>query len=554
MFSNNGDKIINAAKAKVRKEDNGAFYLELEAGIEYADDLTAGAILVAPTPQGEQAFRITNPQKTRKRITLKANHVFYDSANLLIKDSYVTNKNCNDALAQLNAATDSPSPFTTMSNIATIDSYKCIRKSLNEAINLVLERWGGHLVRDNFDIKILASIGQDNGVTVRYRKNLKEITCAENWDNVVTKLLPTGTDGIMLNALDQRVDPYVYASVTYPTPYTKHVDFTQDIDQEQYKDANGNLNETAYKAALIEDLRIQAQEYVDVNCYPQVNYTLRANLEKITDIGDIVEVIDERLGLNLLTSVIAYEYDCLLHRYKEIEFGNFKKKLSNLIEDIKNDVTQSVTIAASGSTANLEAELQAAQDRINSVLGDGYVIYDGDKILVVDRLPKESAQNVLKINNGGLAFSQNGINGAFTSAWTIDGTLNMQAINVINFVADIIKGGTLKLGSNLNESGDLKLYDDANNLIGEMNSDGLKMYGQDGSYIVINNTVGLAGYDRLGAKTYWVDKDQFVMKKSVVEQEITLCNKVRFIPITLTDGGGNVTSDGIGLVSVAGGS
>ena len=30
------------------------------------------------------------------------------------------------------------------------------------------------------------------------------------------------------------------------------------------------------------------------------------------------------------------------------------------------------------------------------------------------------------INNGGIAFSQTGINGTFNSAWTIDGTLNMQ--------------------------------------------------------------------------------------------------------------------------------
>ena len=43
------------------------------------------------------------------------------------------------------------------------------------------------------------------------------------------------------------------------------------------------------------------------------------------------------------------------------------------------------------------------------------------------------------------------------------------------------------------------------------------------------------------------------MKKSVVEEEITLCNKMRFIPITLYDGNNNMTNDGIGLVSVLGG-
>ena len=42
------------------------------------------------------------------------------------------------------------------------------------------------------------------------------------------------------------------------------------------------------------------------------------------------------------------------------------------------------------------------------------------------------------------------------------------------------------------------------------------------------------------------------MKKSVVEEEITLCNKLRFIPIE-TYNGSTLVNDGIGLVSVTGG-
>jgi hypothetical protein len=200
-------------------------------------------------------------------------------------------------------------------------------------------------------------------------------------------------------------------------------------------------------------------------------------------------------------------------------------------------------------TVTLSAELQEAQDKIWGALGNSYCIYEGDQILVVDSLPKETARNVLRINSAGISFSQTGINGSFTSAWTIDGTLNMQNINVINLVADLIKGGTLKLGSNLNSNGQLEVYDEANNLIAELNKDGLKMYGVDGSYLLINTEVGFAGFDRLNNKIYWVDKDEFHMKKSVVEEEITLCNKMRFIPIEVSSGN-TLVNDGIGLVSV----
>ena len=546
LFSSNGDKIIIPTKAKIHKEDNGAFYLDLETNLDYINDLVQGKIIVAPTPTGEQAFRISNATATRKKLTAKCYHVFYDSKNYLIEDSYVVDKDCNDALDHLNSATSDLSPFTTLSDVNDTNSYRCVRKSLYEAINTVLDRWGGHLVRNNFNIQIRENIGQDNGVTVRYAKNLKTITCETNWDNVVTKLLPVGKDGFLLNSIDETADLYITSNNQYNIPFTKTVSFEQNINQEDYE------TEEEYQQALLIDLQNQAINYININDIPQVNYTLKANLEKITDIGDIVEVIDERLGINIITNVIAYDYDCILEKYTEIEFGNFTQKLSNLMGTISSNTQIAITEANQNLQITLGEELQQAQDKIWNALGSSYVIYEGDKILIVDTLPKDQATNVIMINNGGIGFSQTGINGTFQSAWTIDNILNMEQINVINLTANLIKGGTLKLGSNLNQNGNLEVYDTANNLIAELNNNGLKMYGVDGSYVLINNTVGFAGYDRNNNQIYWVNGDEFHMKKSVVEEEITLCNKLRFIPITLYDSNNNITSDGIGLVSVGG--
>lgn len=540
VFSSNGDKVIIPTKAKVHKEDNGAYYLDLECSLDYIDYIISNNIIVANTPTGEQAFRISNVTKTRKKITAKCYHVFFDSKNLLIQDSNVVNKDCNYALEHLNSATSDISPFTTVSDITGINSYRCVRKSLYEAISTVLERWGGHLVRDNFTIKVMSSIGQDNGVVVRYAKNLKNISCEVNWDNVVTRLMPVGKDGLLLP------DIYVFSDTQYDIPYTKTISFEQDINLEDYE------SEEAYNQALLDDLTIQAQNYVDINCYPLVNYTLQANIEKITDVGDTIEVIDERLGIDLLTNVISFDYDCILEKYTEIEFGNFTKKLSNLSTIISSSTQQAINEANQNLQITLSDELQQAQANIWGALGSSYCIYEGDKILIVDTIPKEQATNVIMINNAGIAFSQTGINGNFQSAWTIDNTLNMEQINVINLTANLIKGGTLKLGSNLNQNGQIEVYDTANNLIAELNKDGLKMYGVNGSYVLMNNEVGFAGYDRLGNMIYWVSQDEFHQKKSVVEEEITLCNKMRFIPITITSNN-VVVNDGIGLVSVAGG-
>lgn len=544
LFASNGNCVVQPTKAKIHKEDNADYYLDFEIPIQYDKYINSNDIIVANTPQGEQPFRITDFEKTRRKISGKAYHVFYDTKNYLIEELTITDKNCNEALDIVNHATSDKTPFITLSDVQGVQSFTYDNQTLYDAISGFIETYGGHLVRDGFNIAIRGSIGQDNGVTVQYRKNLKSITAEYKWDDVVTKILPVSSEGVQLD------ETYLYAPVQYDIPYTKVVTFDNNVDSQDYLGVNGEVDQNQYAYAVKEDLRQQATKYLNEHCYPAVNYKLDADIDRITDVGDTIEVIDSRLGIDMQTNVISYDYDCITERYTEIEFGTFTNKLSNLISNVTAESTQQIKDNNAKLEVTLSNQLQQAQDKIWNALGSSYVIYEGDKILVVDHLPKEEATNVLMINNGGIAFSNTGINGDFTSAWTLDGTLNMQAINVINLTADLIKGGTLKLGSNLNEFGTLEIYDEANTLIGQMSKDGLKMFGLDGSYLQINDSIGLAGFDRLGNKIYWVDRDEFHMKKSVVEEEITLCNKIRFVPITLRDSDGNISSDGIGVVPV----
>jgi hypothetical protein len=112
----------------------------------------------------------------------------------------------------------------------------------------------------------------------------------------------------------------------------------------------------------------------------------------------------------------------------------------------------------------------------------------------------------------------------------------------------MINGGTLRLGNQLNQNGTLEVYDESNTLIAELNKDGLKMYAQDGGYLLINTTVGFSGYDKNNNRVYWADGDTFHIKKSVVEEEITLVNKMSILPIIIYNANDQIVSDGIGFV------
>lgn len=522
IFNSNGDKIIKAYKAKVHKEDNGNFYLELECPLIYVDDMVEDAVLVVNLPQGEQAFRVTNVSKTKSKITAKCWHVFYDSKNYLIKDSYVVDKDCADAMEHLNLATEPKSPFATFSDITTVGSYRCVRKSLFEALEVVRERWGGHLVRDNFSIGLDKNIGTDTGVVIRYRKNLKEISCEENWDDVVTKLLPVGKDGILLNELEPDRSVYLSSAQSYSVPYTKTVSFSQDnIDEEDFKDEDGNTDEVAYKTALVEDLELQGIKYLDENWKPKITYTLRADLENITDIGDTIEVIHEPLSINLTAAVVAFDYDCILKKYTEITFGNFQKTLSNLLNDVNNQTNEIVTEQTNQLMNSFSDELAASTGEIWDILDSYNIIYEGDKLFILDRLPKMASQNVILFDENGLSISYNGLYGTFLKIFDIKGSINFSPLKKVLW-------GVVTLGKANNHQGSIKLFNGANELLAEFTKDGIEFYGALNYYAVSNREHFFAAYDSEGNNLIDIKNDKIFAKKGEFK-ELSIGENLRFL-------------------------
>ena len=400
-FTTNGNGVIVPIKARVKNSQNGDFYFELTAESIYNNLLQQDKLLIVPTPQGLQPFRISNNiTKKGNRITLKAYHVFYDSNNYVIADAYAVNKTCDGALKWFNNATDNRSPFTVSSDNTHVDNLRIVRKSLYEAIGEVVERWGGYLVRDGWSISVKNSIARDNQVTIAYKKNLQELTATYDFTAVVTKALPVGKDGILLPEL------YINAPVSYNIPYTKVIPIDQEIEKEDYS------TEEAYTQAVIADLRTQATKYVNQYCYPQVTYTLKGKPEKVSDIGDVIRVHDERIGVDITTQVIAYEYDVISGNYTSLTFGNFGESLGNLMGSI-NSSTKAIVNEEVG-------KVSSSVNNIMTLLQGSYVIYRGYDILLCDHIPLSTASHILRFSDKGITVSTNGINGTFKDVYNLE--------------------------------------------------------------------------------------------------------------------------------------
>jgi phage minor structural protein len=531
-FTTLGIKVLKPLLATVRKEDNGDYVLTMTDTSANTLLYQKDRIIAVDTPWGRQGFRIgTGTKVTGDKVTLKAWHLFYDAQNYLIVDSRVVSQNANYALDHFNSNTDITSPFTTISDVTDSWSMNTIRKSLYEAVNDVLERWGGHLSLDNWTIGLYDTVGQDRGVSIAYGKNITDYAFGDDWSLVATKLLPVGKDGLTLDPV------YVENAVDdYPIPYSKVVSFDQqDIVEDDYRDDDtGEVDTVAYQDALKADLLAQASKYLTDNHYPRVNYAFNAFIEGISDIGDTIRVTHPMLAVPLLTNVLAIEYNAVAERIDKVEFGNFNPKLSNLVKETQATIAKTADRVQKETTSEFNNRLLDATNQIASVMSDSYVIYEGDQILIVDALPKETATNVIRFNSQGIGFSSTGINGTFNSAWTIDGVLDMATVNAINLVADRIKGGTLRIGFYDGNSGLIEVYDNSGVLVGQIDADGWSLNNPNGDHLEITSTGTIKFYSVASGtevEAFGIDRDVTNIAKLHARDQIEM-PPIKIVPIT----------------------
>lgn len=414
-FSTAGNIIINPTKCiEYKKKSLNGWYIEVEIPIKYKDYIEKDKLCVVKTKSklNPQAFRIgENIKKTNRKISFTANHVMFDAQDYFLVDVRPTNQNGLNALHYVNERTDNVSPFTIYSNVENVNTAYFIRKNLLEAWATIEERWNGVFDADNWNISFLQSVGHDNGESIIYGKNMQSMEIYEDWSSVVTRLYPVGSNELMLP------EKYIESDVQYEKPYTKTVDFQTELEQEEQTEE-----------ALIEELRTNAENYIEENKYPKVSYTTKSDINDNMEIGDTIQVLHPLVTIK--TEVSEYQYDIISKKIKSLTFGNFTRDVKEKFDNIKNTINQ-----IGQTVSNQEAVIQQQTNLINSLNKNGYVYIDDNEILILDKIPKEEAENVWRFGLGGIGFSSNGYEGPFEVAITMDGQIN----------ADFITTGTMNV-------------------------------------------------------------------------------------------------------------
>lgn len=362
-FDKNGDMSLQPLSYEVSTAGiNQAVEFIIEHEIdEYGryEYLQKGNVIKAFTPwdlKKGQLFRIEDIDKDSKEGTIIASGylIFYDNVKTYVKD--FNNENvliCDTGNATGEEAIKKIFKNTNYighSNIMRISRSRLERKNIVAALtgddeNSFVNRWGGELFIDNFDIYMNEKIGHDTGLIISYGRNMEYIKESSSYKNTITRIIPIGFDGLRLTGKTPWVDsPNIDK---YPYIMEKEIKF----DHVKVKEENSDEGFETIEEARAELIRLSKllfeEEQIDS---PEVSievsmYDLQGTLEyesyecyEEVNLGDYIKARHEILNIDTLVRCIGYTWDGLALKYKTIKLGHQIDTYLDKQTDIYNKV------------------------------------------------------------------------------------------------------------------------------------------------------------------------------------------------------------------------
>lgn len=447
-YEKNGDLVLFPSLCEITQILNGSWMLELELPVVGNNYLLVkeNCVISAPAPNGTtQLFRIYEVVRNETYIIAYAMPIFMQSAyDCFLTDVRPTNKTGQQALDILMAGTQ----YSGKSDITSVSTAYYINKTLIEALqsdddNSFLNRWGGEIYYNNFQITINERIGSDNGMKAKFGWNLSGIQQRVNMQNVVTRIVPIAYNGYALPSPGYVDSPKIN---DYPFVRVRVIKY-DDIRLQE--DVTGTEKEGyATLAELQEALTERAQSEFEAGIdLPEISYTVNivdlskteqykdvSNLVKV-NLGDTVHCENERLGIETEARCTELIWDCIYERVKELKLGQYEDYFSK-ISSVVNSASQ--VINQGNNTVKGEAiygiiDAMQAQLRLQNTAAKKL---DVRAFYMEDTDPTSPLYGAMSIGTQGFQIANSRLPDNSDWDWKTFGTAK-------GFVADYLIGGIL---------------------------------------------------------------------------------------------------------------
>lgn len=445
--------LTDCLTAEVKEERNGSYELTLTYAAEgiHAEDIQPNRFIMAKPnyTDNPQIFRIYKVgKKINGKFTVNCQHISYDLSGKIIESGTASSAAAACLLLDNKAGAFDITTDISKTAAFAISEPSSVRSWFGGKEGSLLDVYGGEWKYDNYSATLKSARGLDRGVTIRYGKNLTDISQVLDMSNLCTGIIPFYIDSNGNKTIGSKVSTGLVLDVTRD----KAIDFSNDVDPES-------------STAISTQLANLANRYISNNNLTTLTNSITLDfvqLEGLTervDLCDPVHIYFEPLGITATAKCISTVWDVLQERYKKTSFGDAK---TNITDTIATN-SKKLETAASRAYVNESSQL------ITGNLG-GYVLLhdsDGDgkpdELLIMNTDDVTTATQVWRFNKGGLGYGTS-YTGPFNDiALTADGKINASRIVTGTLNADLIKAGVISdvLGrTSINMvSGEAVLYD-----------------------------------------------------------------------------------------------
>ena len=300
------------------------------------EELVEETLLLADDLHGEQEFIIFEVEKHHAYITVYANQVATLLNNYSITEISVNNASGDRVMRSLTSSIIRNHKFTFSSDIASTHSFNLKNVTVANALfrdkHSIIGQWGGDLIRDKYDIRLLSNGGSNKEALFMYKKNLKSYQQKKSIKDLRTRIHFTKT----INSQKEGEKDKVIA-VTVDSPLIN-----------KYKNIyEGNLDVSDQDVIDEITLRKYGENYFKTTLCDVIEESIEIDVVGRPDVPvgifDTVTIFHEKFNLDVKKKITKYTYSPMGRKLKTIGFGKIQSSLgTTLASMVDNAVAEQV--------------------------------------------------------------------------------------------------------------------------------------------------------------------------------------------------------------------
>ena len=286
--------------------------------------------LTADDLHGEQDFYIFEVEKQQGYIQVYANQVISLLNNYIVSSIEVDRVSGTRVLSAFAGSITRTNPFSFFSDIDDRHTLNIKDKNAMEVLakdkHSILGQWGGDMVRNGYNLRLLKNGGSENESLFMYKKNLSSYQHKTSTKSLKTRItFKTTVKGEGEKAPD--VDYVVVIDSPLLGKYSQIYEAVVEVNDQNVKD----------QASLI----AYGKQYFRTSMCDMLEDNLEISVVGQSDVAvrmfDVVSIYHEWYGLDVRKKITKYTYSPMAKRLKSIGFGTFQSSLANAIGGIVND-------------------------------------------------------------------------------------------------------------------------------------------------------------------------------------------------------------------------